>query len=163
MSETPRLEVRYTSEELAVIAALFDVPGLPGCPEIELTTELRSLATRCLVARNVVTMPPDGGIAITFPHTALLGQLLGSPEVIQVIDVAGERVVGTWCGGDDASVHVFHEDGVVTVQAFEGVPTVERAVAHARERLALAESTELHVSTVDRSTETLVSQLQRMA
>lgn len=119
-SVSPAFSVRYTIEELAVLADLLDLESLPGVFPIEMSLELRSLATRCLVARQVVRMPDDGGVEVTQPHATLIAGMLDAELVRQVTRTEGDQVdVWTWFDLDTSSVRVTADDeGIVDIAAF---------------------------------------------
>ncbi|HWL45029.1 MAG TPA: hypothetical protein VNQ73_18945 [Ilumatobacter sp.] len=123
----PLLTVRYTMEELAVLAAVLDVESLPGVFPVELTPDLRSLATRCLVVRGIVQMPDTGDVEITQPHATVLAHLFEAPVVWQV-DALGVPGVASWFEAGDQCVEVgAPDDGVVTVNAYD--TPAEHAIA----------------------------------
>ncbi len=109
VTEARTMVLKYTVEELTVLADLFEIPSLPGVRPLDLPLDLRSLATRCLIARGVLTMPQDGGVEVTQPHAALIGTMLAATTIVQVARHT-EDMVETWSW--------FEADGVV-VQAGE--------------------------------------------
>ena len=121
-SLNPALALRYTAEELAVIADLYELESLPGVPAIDLTPELRSLATRTLLARNIMFLRDDGAIEITQPHSTFLAALFEAPSVLQVSQLSGgETVDSTWFDWGSECVCVQPEDdGIVYLSAHKG-------------------------------------------
>jgi hypothetical protein len=116
----PLFEVSYTSEELAVLADLYDLETLPGVQPLEMALDLRSLATRCLVARGIVVMPGDGGVEITQPHATLLAGMFEAPMVLQVSWIEGDvTTLSTWFDLGTDCVRVGNDDeGIVEIAAF---------------------------------------------
>jgi len=116
-TEARMLRMQYTAEELAVLADLFELDSLPGVDVRRLGPEVRSLATRSLIARGIAVMPSDGGVEITQPHAGLIGTLLAASIVVQVIRHSPERsLASTWFDDDGVLVEVGPDDeGIVTV------------------------------------------------
>lgn len=113
------LGARYTVEELAVLADLYDLESLPGTPAIELSMDLRSLATRCLIARGVLRMPDDGGVEVTQPHATLLAGIFDAPVVFQVSRLEGtDAATATWFDLGEDCVRVVVDEGLVDMDAF---------------------------------------------
>lgn len=121
-SVQPAFEVRYTIEELAVLADLFDLPSLPGVTPIEMSLDLRSLATRCLVARQIVRMPDDGGVEVTQPHATLIAGVLDAPMIRQVIRTVGDTTdLWSWFDLESSCVRVSDDKaGVIDLAVFVG-------------------------------------------
>lgn len=115
-------QIRYTIEELAVLADLFDLESLPGVPPVELNMELRSLATRCLIVRGVLRMPDDGGVEVAQPHATLLSFLMDSKDVVQATrSTAAQRQAWSWFQLDDHCMSVTEpDDGIVTMTIHQG-------------------------------------------
>jgi len=116
------VQMRYTIEEMAVLADLFDLESLPGVPAVELTLELRSLATRCLIARGVLQMPADGGVEVTQPHATLLSFLMDAGDVVQATrSSAVQRQAWSWFQLDEHCMSVTEPDeGIVTMTIHPG-------------------------------------------
>ncbi len=116
----PLFEVGYTVEELAVIADLYDLESLPAVEPIEMSHDLRSLATRCLVVRGIVVMPHDGGVEITQPHATLIAGMFEAPTVLQVSRIEGDTTtVWTWFDlGTDCVRVSSDDDGIIELSAF---------------------------------------------
>jgi len=116
----PLFEVHYTVEELAVLADLYDLESLPGVEPIEMSLDLRSLATRCLVVRGIVVMPDGGGVEITQPHATLIAGMFEAPTVRQVSWIEGDATtVWTWFDlGTDCVRVGGNDEGVVELAAF---------------------------------------------
>ena len=118
----PALAVRYTVEELAVIADLYELDALPGLTPVELSDEARGLATRTLLARDVLFIRDDDALEITQPHATFLAALFEAPVVVQVSQVtSGETLTSAWFDWGDECVGVHPEDGgTVYVAAYKG-------------------------------------------
>jgi len=118
----PALAVRYTVEELAVIADLYDLDALPGLTPVALSDEARGLATRTLLARDVLFIRNDDALEVTQPHATFLAALFEAPVVLQVSQVAsGETLTSAWFDWGDECVGVHPEDGgTVYVAAYKG-------------------------------------------
>lgn len=82
----------YTVEELAVIASYFSLENLPGVREVELSTATRSLASRTLLARNILTVRGEE-VSITSPHAQFFVTMADNVGVTQV-DMATTK--GPW-------------------------------------------------------------------
>lgn len=123
----PLLGSRYTIEEVAVLADLYDLESLPGTPPVELSMELRSLATRSLIARGVVQMPDGGGVEVAQPHATLLAGIFDATVVLQVTWVEPSIThTSTWFALTDDCVRVVVDEGIVDIDAL--VLTAEEAI-----------------------------------
>lgn len=118
----PALALRYTAEELAVIADLYELESLPGVAPIELTPEVRGLATRTLLARNILWLRDDGAIEVLQPHATFLASLFEAPRVLQVSQLSGaESTESVWFDWGNECVCVQDEDdGIIFLSAYKG-------------------------------------------
>ncbi len=117
----PALTVRYTLEELTVLADLYELDNLPGCRRASLSTSTRNLATRTLIARHVLAMPPAGGVELQQPHATVLGTLFAADDIVQYIrHRPAESFVDQWFATDAATVGLSELDGIVTMALYEG-------------------------------------------
>jgi hypothetical protein len=132
----PSVTVRYTVEELAVLAELLEAESLPGCPPASLSTSTRSLATRSLIARNIVSLPVGGAVELLEPHASLIKILFDATEIVQFVHHAGDTAsTEQWFVTDDGTVRVsaLEEalDGIVSFAWYPGrvAPPVGAALA----------------------------------
>lgn len=115
------LTMYYTLEELAVIANYFGLDTLPGVREVELSEATRSLATRTLLARNILNVQGEK-VSINSPHAQFFVTMADNPGVTQV-DMTTTN--GPWrttlFALEDGSVLVEEPDqGVVVVALYQG-------------------------------------------
>ena len=118
----PALAGRYTVEELAVIANLYELDALPGLTPVALSDEARGQATRTLLARDILIIRDDDALEVTQPHATFLATLFEAPVVIQVSQIAaGETLTSAWFDWGDECVGVHPEDeGTVYLAAYKG-------------------------------------------
>lgn len=115
------MRLRYTSEELAVLADLFELESLPGVAVHELGPAARSQATRTLIARGIVVMPDDGGVEVTQPHAGLLAAAMAAETVVQVSRHEPDgSTSSTWFDDEGVVVEVGPDDaGIVSIALHE--------------------------------------------